>query len=74
MTNLNSLKIEVKKLKVKQRAKKPKLAFKIWDEYLEGTLSYDEAIDLLDSQEWGFGDFVRMLIECDKKYNGTKKE
>ena len=74
MTNLNSLKKDIDNLKVKQRAKKPKLAFWIHDKYLDGALSYDEAMELLDSQDWGFGDVVRVLIDSTHYTDEEKRE
>lgn len=74
MTNLNSLKKEIKELKVKQSAKKPKLAFWIFDEYVEGNLSYDEAMKLLDSQDWAFGQPTRVLIQSDYYSDEEKRE
>lgn len=50
MTNLSQLKRDIENLKVKQGISDDMLAFDTLDSYLEGCLSYEDAMNVLNTE------------------------
>lgn len=73
MTNLNTLKKAIEELKAKQGISEDMLGFDILDSYLDGELSYDDAMETLNKDNYKFGDLVRVLLVSVKYDDETKK-
>lgn len=74
MTSLSQLKREIENLKAKQGISDEMLGFDILDKYLDGKLSYDEAMELLDTNNYQFDGLVRVLLASSRYDDETKKE
>lgn len=71
--NLSQLKREIENLKAKQGISDDMLGFDILDKYLDGDLSYDDAMETLNNENYKFGDLVQVLLVSVKYDDETKK-
>lgn len=74
MNNLSQLKRDIKELKAKiNGTSDEKLAFDIFHSYLDGVLSYEDAMKLLNKENCPFGDLVRVLLVSGRYDDETKR-
>lgn len=75
MSNLNSLKKSIEELKAKQGGNKNyMIAIDVQNKYFAGTLSYTEAMETLNTQDYPFADMVRVVIQSDHYNDEEKRE
>lgn len=74
MTNINSLKKSIEGLKAKRKTINKKSGFNILQSYMDGELSYDEAMKLVNDENYIWGDVVKLILESGHYDDETKRK
>ena len=74
MTNLNSLKKEVKNLKSKRETSNKKNGFDILDKYKDGVLTFEKAMEVLQDDDYIWGGVVRLILKSGHYDDDTKRK
>lgn len=74
MSKLNSLKRDIEELKTKRKTSNKKSGFNILQSYMDGELSYDECMELLNEADYVWGDPVQLILESGHYNDETKRK
>lgn len=74
MSNLSSIKRDIEELKTKRKTSNKKSGFNILQRYMDGDLSYEEGMELLNEADYLWGDVVQLILESGHYDDETKRK